>query len=76
VENWNPGHPRVFKENLDSEEQAALNYILENLAQKSLLKLLTIQGKLKERGARLDHIHPLAFFMGIMSQSHLKDHFF
>lgn len=73
--NWNPGRPRVFKESLDSEEHDALKYILENLAQKSLLKLLTIQGKLKERGARLDHIHPLAFFMGIMSHSNLRDNF-
>ncbi|MCH9634465.1 MAG: hypothetical protein S4CHLAM7_12170 [Chlamydiae bacterium] len=73
---WSQGHPRVYKESLDNEEHNALLYILENLAKKSLLKLMLIQGKLKESGARLEHLHPLAFFMGIMNHSSLKNHFY
>lgn len=74
-DSWNPGTPRMFKD-LNGEEHGALKFILENLSQKSILKLLTIQGKLKEKGDRLDHLHPLAFFMGILSHNNLRDYFY
>lgn len=74
--NWNNGHPRIFKESIDRDEYSALIYILENLAKKSLIKLMPMQGKLKKKGNQLDHLHPLAFFMAIMLHPKLRDYFY
>ena len=72
---WRAEHPRIFKESFESHEHSAITYILENLSKKSMLGLLPIKGKLRERGNDLEHVHPLAFFMEIMSHHELKKHF-
>lgn len=72
---WRKGNPRIFKENIDHEERDALKYILENLVRKSLIKLIPLRRQLNDRGNRLDHLHPLSFFLGILTDGVLKDHF-
>lgn len=73
--NWQKGQPRIFKETIDHHEREALQYILENLTKKSLIKLIPLRRKLNDKGSQIDHLHPLAFFLGILTNHPLKDHF-
>lgn len=73
--NWQPGQPRVFIHQFDHEEHHCLHYILENLAQKNILMLWPLQNEMKKKGDALEHVHPLSFFMHILSHTTLRSHF-
>ncbi len=64
---WQKGQARKFSIKLDTDELNNIKYILEKLSKKSLIGLLRDRKELKSRGERLDHVHPLTFFMGVLS---------
>ncbi|MCH9633177.1 MAG: hypothetical protein S4CHLAM6_15300 [Chlamydiae bacterium] len=65
--NWKKGKPRQFSSQLSNDELNNIKYILERLSSKSLIGLLKEKRELKKRGQRLDHVHPLTFFIGVLS---------
>lgn len=66
---WEKGHPREFSPKIDSEDLSHIQFILKNLANKSLIGLLKLKKELKKRGEKVDHVHPLTFFIGVLSPS-------
>lgn len=63
---WKKGQPRKFKTSLDVEEIDDIKFIVENLAKQYWPKLLMMKKEMNRRGERLDHVHPLTFFMGVL----------
>lgn len=57
---------------LTAKENDDLHYILDTLAQASLLKIGKSKSSLKKAGDRIDHIHPLRFLLAIFSDEQLK----
>lgn len=64
---WKKGQPRPFVESLDGGEMNDIKFILEKLSRESWLHLLKLKKELKKRGEKLDHVHPLSFFIGVLS---------
>lgn len=65
--NWCKGQARPFTSCLDNHEIENIQFILENLSKKSLIGLLRLKKELKKRGETLEHVHPLSFFIGVLS---------
>lgn len=63
---------RNYWEPLSSKDTTDLTYILDTLAQASLLKIGKSKSSLKKAGDRIDHIHPLRFLLTIFSDEKLK----
>ncbi len=71
--NWRKGQPRRFVTQLSGDELNNIKYILERLSSKTLIGLLKEKKELKKRGDRLDHVHPLTFFIGVLSSHCVSD---
>jgi len=66
---WKKGQPRNFTVQLDSGEESGVQFILDKLSKESWVQLLLSRKALKQKGAELDHVHPLSFFIGVLSPS-------
>lgn len=70
---WKKGQPRSFSTKLSGDELNNIKYILERLSSKTLIGLLREKKELKKRGEKLDHVHPLTFFIGVLSSNCVSD---
>ena len=58
---------RSYHNALSSAERADIKYIINTLANKSLIQLGLMKGSIDSAGDRIDHIHPLRFMEGIFT---------
>lgn len=65
--NWRKGEARQFTTSLDGDEIDHIQFILENLSKKTLVGLLRLKKELKKRGEKVEHVHPLSFFIAVLS---------
>lgn len=66
------GSIRNYWAAITPKENEDLHYILDTLAQASLIKIGKSKSSLKKAGDRIDHIHPLRFLLAIFSDEQLK----
>jgi hypothetical protein len=66
------GYPRAYYKDITSEEKNDIRFIVNSLANKSLISLAVYKSDLEAAGDRIDHIHPLRFLMTIFSDEELK----
>lgn len=71
---WSKGQPRFFTVHIEPHEQDAILHIIKTLSEKSLKNLLKEKNQLNKRGEELEHVHPLTFFIGVLSH-HCGHHF-
>lgn len=67
--------PREYNVPVTPEEKEHITYIVTTLAQTSLTSLPGKRGDLKDRGAKVAHLHPLRFLGTIMEDEQLKGNF-
>ncbi len=66
------GYPRDYTRPVTQQERDDIHYIVSTLADKSLITISFIKGDLESAGDRIDHLHPLRFFMTVFTSEELK----
>lgn len=66
------GLPRVYEISVDIKEKKDIRFIVTTLGNNSLPSIWQQKGALEKAGDRIDHIHPLRFFMCIFTDEELK----
>jgi hypothetical protein len=66
------GHPRNYSVEVTPEEKADIRFIVNTLANKSLISIALVKGELESAGDRIDHLHPLRFLMTIFTDEEMK----
>ncbi|MEZ5315490.1 MAG: hypothetical protein R3E91_04695 [Chlamydiales bacterium] len=66
------GSPRDYSSAVTLEEWSDIHYIVNSLANQSLIAIAFMKTDLEAAGNRIDHIHPLRFLMTVFTDEELK----
>lgn len=63
---------RLYEVPVSKEEKKNISYIVTTLANKSLVKILSLKSSIEKAGDKVNHVHPLRFLMCIFTDEELK----